>query len=262
MPDKDGKRLDDVRQAAGFDGPLESVRLAENAYSAFVELHIEQGPILEREGLSIGIVEKIAAPSTLRLRLTGVGGHAGGVLMPDRHDALLAGAEIALAVEAAARASGSPDTVGTTGVFRIQPGAVNSVPCAAWLEVDLRDTQLSTRDAALEQIEHAAHETCKRRGVALELERLNADPPAICDATLVQDIAEACHQAGVSHRGMISRAYHDSLFMAQLCPTAMIFIPCRGGVSHRADEYAAPEHIEAGVRVLAGSLALAADRLS
>jgi len=180
------------------------------------------------------------------------------VLMPERHDALLAGAEIALAVETAARGSGSPDTVGTTGVFRIQPGAVNSVPCNAWLEIDVRDTQAGPRDATLEKIERAAAEVCHRRGVALELERLNVDPPAQCAAGLIQVISEVCRQAGASQRTMVSRAYHDSLFMAQVCPTAMIFIPCRGGVSHRPDEYASPEQIEMGVRVLAGSLAAAA----
>jgi N-carbamoyl-L-amino-acid hydrolase len=260
LRDSAGTSLDDARKAAGFNGPLDSCRLAGNAYSAFIELHIEQGPILEKEGVAIGIVEKIAAPSTLRMRLTGVGGHAGAVLMPERRDALLAGAEIALAVETAARSSGSPDTVGTTGVFRIEPGAVNSVPCGAWLEIDVRDTQTGTRDATLEKIEGAAGEVCRRRAITLVLERLNVDPPAACADSLVQEIAGACRQAGVSCRRMISRAYHDSLFMAQICPTAMIFIPCRGGVSHRPDEYASPEQIETGVRVLAATLAAAADR--
>ena len=129
LRDGEGKSLDELRGAAGLGGhDLRQVRLAPQCYSAFVELHIEQGPLLERENLPIGIVEKIAAPSTLRVQLTGVGGHAGAMLMPERHDALLAGAEIALAVEQAAVTSGSPDTVATTGVFRIEPGAVNSVP--------------------------------------------------------------------------------------------------------------------------------------
>src|SRR5215469_14112140 len=141
LKDNQGITLEDWRRKVGWDGELGSVRLAQNHYAAFVELHIEQGPILDRERIPIGIVEKIAAPSTLRLDLTGIGGHAGAVLMPERHDALLAGAEIALAVEQAALTSGSPDTVATTGVFRIEPGAVNSVPCRAWLEIDLRDTR-------------------------------------------------------------------------------------------------------------------------
>jgi N-carbamoyl-L-amino-acid hydrolase len=258
LRDYDGKNLEELRQQAGFKGTLDSVRLKKNCYASFVELHIEQGPVLERENVSIGIVEKIAAPGTLRIQLTGVGGHAGTVLMLERHDAELAGAEIALAVEKAALASGSPDTVGTTGVFKIAPCAVNSVPCNAWLEIDLRDTQIATRDAALKRIEIAAEEICKRRGIKLEMERLNVDPPAACDVALVETISKICRESGVSHKKMISRAYHDSLFMAQICPMTMIFIPCRNGVSHRPDEYSSLEQIEKGTWVLAESLALLA----
>jgi len=255
LQDRDGKGLDEWRQGAGYTGSLDSVRLPRDCYAAFLELHIEQGPILERENAAIGIVEKIAAPSTLRMRLTGEGGHAGAVLMPERRDAGLAGAEIALAVERAVTGSGSPDTVGTTGVFRIEPGAVNSVPCRALLEIDVRDTKVATRDAALAQIETAAAEICERRRVVLQTDRLNVDPPAICDRSLVEMVTGVCRQLGVSHKKMISRAYHDTLFMAQVCPSVMIFIPCRGGVSHRPDEFSSPEQIERGVRVLAQTLA-------
>ncbi len=255
LRDADGKSLDDLRASAGFGGhDLRKVRLPASCYSAFVELHIEQGPLLEKENIPLGVVEKIAAPSTLRLQLTGVGGHAGAMLMPIRHDALLAGAEIALAVEQAALTSGSQDTVGTTGVFRIEPGAVNSVPCRAWLEIDFRDTQLATRDAALQKIESSVAAICQRRGVTFHLERLNMDAPAICDPRLVQTVISVCGELKVPLKKMISRAYHDSLFMAQICPTTMIFIPCRGGVSHRPDEYSSPEQIRQGVEVLAHTL--------
>jgi N-carbamoyl-L-amino-acid hydrolase len=256
LRDEQGKSLEELRRAAGFgEHDLRQVRLAPDCYAAFVELHIEQGPVLEREGVPIGVVEKIAAPSTLRVQLTGVGGHAGGMLMPERHDALLAGAEIALAVEQAAITSGSADTVGTTGVFRIEPGAVNSVPCRAWLEIDLRDTQVSTRDAALNRIENSVAQVCQKRGVSFQLERLNVDAPAICDPRLVQTIAGVCGELKVPVKRMVSRAYHDTLFMAQVCPATMIFIPCRGGVSHRPDEYSSPEQIRQGVEVLALTLA-------
>jgi len=251
LRDRDGNDLDFCRRRASVEGEINSARIGGGKFAGFVELHIEQGPVLEREKISIGIVEKIAAPSSLRLRLTGVGGHAGAVLMPDRRDALLAGAEIALAVEKAALTSGSADTVATTGVFRIEPGAVNSVPCAAHLEIDLRDTNLVSRDAALSRIETAAEETCIRRGITLQLERVNADAPAICDAKLVEMAGQICDELKISSTKLISRAYHDTLFMSRICPTTMIFIPCRGGVSHRPDEYSSPEQIECGVRVLA-----------
>ena len=256
LRDRDGQSLEDLRGVAGFgQQDLRKVRLGPGYYSAFIELHIEQGALLEKENIPIGAVEKIAAPSTLRVQLTGVGGHAGAMLMPERHDALLAGAEIALAVEQAVLASGSPDTVGTTGVFRIEPGAVNSVPCRAWLEIDLRDTQLATRDAALERVETSVREICRERGVTFKLERLNVDAPANCDARLVQTVISVCEEIGLTAKRMISRAYHDTLFMAQVCPVTMIFIPCRDGVSHRPDEYSSPQQIKDGVEVLALTLA-------
>jgi len=251
LRDRDGKNLEFWRTQGGCSGALDSVKLPRDCYAAFVELHIEQGPILEAENLDIGVVEKIAAPSTLRINLTGVGGHAGATLMPGRRDALLAGAEIALAVEQAATTTGSPDTVGTTGILRIEPGAVNSVPCRAYLEIDLRDTLVKTRDAALHRIETAVQEICTRRKIEFTMERLNVDPPAICDAKLVDTVAGIAGRLNFSVKRMVSRAYHDSLFMAQVCPTTMIFIPCFKGYSHRPDEFSSPARIEKGVRVLA-----------
>jgi N-carbamoyl-L-amino-acid hydrolase len=177
--------------------------------------------------------------------------------MPGRRDALLAGAEIALAIENAVLTSGSPDTVGTTGIFEIEPGAVNSIPCRALLEIDLRDTDLAARNTALAKIEKHAREICARRKITMRFERLNVDPPAICDASLVQTVSDVCHKLNFSCKKMVSRAYHDSLFMARICPVTMIFIPCRDGVSHRPDEYSSPEQISKGTRVLAETLAVA-----
>ena len=139
LTDADGRTLNEVRAQAGFQGTLGSVRLPADACHAFVELHIEQGPLLERAGLDIGIVTAIAAPAGLTIAIEGEGGHAGAVLMPDRRDAFLAAAEIALAVEEAARGTGAIDTVATVGVCDLFPGAVNSVPSAARLQVDVRD---------------------------------------------------------------------------------------------------------------------------
>jgi N-carbamoyl-L-amino-acid hydrolase len=258
LRDNEGRSLDELRVRAGLNGELASVAIKEPGRPrpvVFIELHIEQGPLLEREGLPIGIVEKIAGPSSYRIRLTGEGGHAGALLMPDRHDAGLAAAEIALAVERAALTSGSADTVGTTGVFRQEPNAVNSVPCAAMLEIDFRDTDLATRNAAWTRVEAAVREISARRGVQFEIEQINADEPAHCSPELVEAIVAVCADLGLPAKRMISRAYHDSLFMAQVCPTTMIFIPSRGGVSHRPDEYSSPEQIEKGIRVLAEILA-------
>ena len=174
----DGRNLNEVRASAGFSGALSEVRVPAGAYAAFVELHIEQGPILEQRLLDIGVVTAIAAPASLRIVIEGEGGHAGTVLMPDRRDAFLAAAEIALAVEAAARSTGSIDTVATVGVCDVFPGAINSVPSRARLEVDLRDIDLARRDSMLVSIGRSSEEVAARRRVTVRLEPINADPPA------------------------------------------------------------------------------------
>jgi ureidoglycolate amidohydrolase len=255
LADRDGVSLDDARAAAGFNGPLASVRLPEGAYAAFVELHIEQGPLLEQHGNDLGVVTAIAAPAGLTIAIEGEGGHAGAMLMPDRHDAFLAGAEIALAVERAALSTGAIDTVGTVGVCDVFPGAVNSVPSRTRLEVDVRDIDGARRDRVLSDIADACNAVAQRRRVRVDRTLVNADPPAHCAPEIVDALAAACELRGWRYERMISRAYHDSLFMSRVSPTGMLFIPCRGGVSHRPDEYAAPEAIARGATVLADALA-------
>ena len=255
LRDAEGRSLDEVRRGAGFVGPLDAVRLTEGHYDAFVELHIEQGPLLERAGLPIGVVTAIAAPATLRVTLTGEGGHAGTVLMPDRRDALCGAAEVILAVEAAARASGSPDSVATTGVCRVAPGAVNAVPARVLLEIDVRDIDPGPRDAVVARIGHAAARLASARGLDANVETLNLDPPARAGEMVVAAVEASCRALELPYLRMVSRAYHDALFMARIAPTAMIFIPCKGGVSHRPDEYSAPDAIGRGIDVLARVLA-------
>jgi len=255
LRDAEGATLDDLRERAGLKAPLESVALPENFYSAFVELHIEQGPLLEREHIPIGIVQAIAGPSAYRVRITGEGGHAGAVLMRGRRDASLAASELALAVEQAALDSGSPDTVATTGKWEIFPNAINSVPCGATLEIDLRDTTLETRDRALMLMRQASDSIASRRAVKIAWEEINADPPADGDPRTMGITEDVALKLDLASTRMVSRAYHDSLFMARICPTTMILIPCRNGYSHRPEEYSDPAHIAAGARVLAGTLA-------
>ncbi len=255
LKDADGVSLDDARRNAGFDGSLETVRLPDDPYHAFVELHIEQGLELERLHLPLGLVMAIAAPAALRVEIVGVGGHAGATLMPGRRDALLAGAELALAVERAALDTGSVDTVATTGLFQVHPGAVNSVPSRVQIEIDARDINGARRDAVVEAIQKAAADIETRRKVTFHLEILNADPPATCAPLVVNALETACREIEAPFQKMVSRAYHDALFMARVCPIGMLFIPSRGGISHRPDEYSAPEDIARGTDVLARTLA-------
>jgi ureidoglycolate amidohydrolase len=256
LQDADDKTLTQWLAEMAWDNePLSTVPKAPGHWSAFVELHIEQGPLLEAEGLAIGIVEKIAAPAAHRLKLTGEGGHAGAVLMPDRHDAGLGAAEISLALEKLVLTLGSPDGVGTTGVLHLHPGAINSIPAEALLEIDLRDTDHAARQAVEAALRQAAESICSRRALQLQWDCIHSDPPALCDPGITQTISEVCQDLSLSHRRMVSRAYHDSLFLAQIAPTAMIFIPCFRGFSHRPDEFASPEAIHNGVHALAATLA-------
>lgn len=259
LADNEGNSLEDVRRKAGFADNLENVKLPENYYHAFVELHIEQGPILERERIPLGIVEKIAAPASLRVTVEGAGGHAGGVLMPDRHDALCAAAELILAIEDAARTSGAVDTVATVGMCDVFPGAVNSIPARVRFSVDLRDTSMERRDRIMRLFDEACARTSKNRQVKIHQELLNADAPADCGPRVIAALQRACEKHSFRFLPMISRAYHDSLFVSRISPVAMLFIPCRNGYSHRPDEYATPEDIARGALVLAETLAMLAE---
>ena len=255
VKDRDGESVDEVRRKAGFNGNLQEVKLPKGYYKAFVELHIEQGPLLERAQISLGIVKSIAAPASLRISIEGAGGHAGGVLMPDRRDALCAAAELILAVENAARTSGAVDTVATVGVCDVFPGAVNSIPSRVGMTLDIRDTDLGRRDSVMQTIERAAQNISAKRQVSIQSEVLNADAPADCAPEVRAALSDSCRERGFPFLEIVSRAYHDSLFLSRIAPTGMLFIPCRNGYSHRPDEYAAPEDIARGALVLAESLA-------
>jgi N-carbamoyl-L-amino-acid hydrolase len=258
LRDKRGRGLEELRSEAGFTGALETVALPTGRFHQFVELHIEQGPLLEREGIDLGLVTHIAAPASLRIQIEGEGGHAGGKLMPGRKDALAAAAELILALERAAKSTGVIDTVGTVGVCEVFPGAVNSIPSRVRLETDIRDIDGARRDRVIDALHTACTDVQGRRGVIVTTELVNADPPATCDPAILSAMETSAAEAGRTSSRMVSRAYHDSLFMARITPVAMLFIPCRGGVSHRPDEYASPEWISNGVEVLARTLALLA----
>ena len=255
LKDNEGATLDEVRHSAGFTDELDRVKLTGGYYEAFVELHIEQGPLLERQQIPLGVVTKIAAPASLRIVIEGSGGHAGGVLMPDRRDALCAAAELILAAEGAARSSGAIDTVATVGICDVFPGAVNSIPSRVRLSVDIRDTDLQRREHVMRTIESTCQSISNQRQVSIQQELLNADAPADCAPTIIETLSQSCRKHKLNFLPMVSRAYHDSLFMARIAPVAMLFIPCRNGYSHRPDEYAAPEDIVRGTLVLAETLA-------
>src|ERR1700722_5256472 len=254
LTDKNGASIEQARRAAGFQGELETVTLPAGHYQAFVELHIEQGPLLEQNNISLGIVSKIAAPSSFLIFIEGAGGHAGGLLRADRHDALCAASELILAIEDLAKSTGSTDTVATVGICEVFPGAVNSIPCRVHLSLDIRDTYLQRRDSLIAAVEASSQAIAANRGVTVRQELVNADAPGDCAANIVETLSESCKKHRLGFLPMVSRAYHDSLFMSGIVPVGMLFIPCRNGYSHRPDEYASPEDIARGTLVLAETL--------
>ncbi|KNA16532.1 hypothetical protein SOVF_088190 [Spinacia oleracea] len=257
--DSQNVSFSDAAKSAGYvrdNDDLSGVLLKYGTYSGFVELHIEQGPILEAEGIPIGIVTAIAAPASIKVDFEGEGGHAGAALMPNRNDAGLAAAELALALERHVLESGSIDTVGTVGILDLHPRAVNSIPSKAHVEIDTRDINETRRNIVVEKIHQSAVEIAKKRKVRLSgFEIVNQDPPALADKKVIEAMEASSRELNLDYKLMVSRAYHDSLFMARVSPMGMIFIPCYKGYSHKPEEYAAPKDLANGVKVLALTLA-------
>ena len=246
--------------AALIDAGFDPDRLADAVIDpagvhALVELHIEQGIVLEQAGEPVGVVTAIAAPHDLRLTFRGAATHAGATPMALRRDALAGAAEAIVAVERIARESPSGSTVGTVGVIRARPGAINVVPGEVELDVDVRDTDLGAREQAVADAVAAAGAIAERRGLELERAEIVADVPVACDPDVIDAAARAAEALGLPYRRMTSGAYHDAMIMGARVPIGMIFVPSRGGVSHHPDEFTAPEELERGVQVLAGTLA-------
>lgn len=255
LVDDEGISFDQARHAAGYHGSLDSVPLAEGAYSAFIELHVEQGPVLEQASTQIGVVTAIAAPASFMVTFRGAGGHAGTVLMPDRRDALIPAAELVCQAERLARESGSPDTVVTSGLLTVHPGAINSIPREVSVSFDVRDTDGEVRNRVVAGIRAAAAEYAQHRGIGISIREINADPPQQSDPRIKSAIENACDRMALSRMRLVSRAYHDALFMARIAPMGMIFVPSRAGISHRPDEYTSSAQMAQGAAVLAGVLA-------
>jgi len=218
---------------------------------AYLEAHIEQGPVLEAEQLPVGIVTGIAAQLRYGVTVTGAAGHAGTSPMGLRRDALTAAAEMVLAVERVARDAAS-DLVATVGKLEVAPGAANVVPGAVTLTVDIRSGDQARRDAAGHQVIDAINAIAEARGVDVAVERINDLAASPCDPALMERMAQAVHAEGIVPRRLVSGAGHDAMVIAALCPTAMLFIRCKGGISHNPAEHVDPADAEIALRVLLG----------
>jgi hydantoinase/carbamoylase family amidase len=260
MRDRDGVSVAEAMRQVGLDPDrLAEARLDPATVHAFVELHIEQAEVLESTGRQVGVVTHIAAPHDLRVTLRGSAMHAGATPMRLRRDALVGAAEAALELERLALASRSGTTVGTVGVMRISPSAVNVIPGEVQMDVDIRDSDAEAREAVVARFEAKLEELATRRALELEISTLVRDEPAACSPLVVDAVRDACEELGVASTEMVSGAYHDAMVLGAEVPIGMIFVPSAGGLSHHPDEYTPPEEIDRGVAVLAGTLARLAE---
>lgn len=250
LTDKAGVTLYDALRGRGLAPDALGKPLYEGDVKAFFEVHIEQGKVLEHEKKSIGVVTGIAAPTRFRVRLTGNADHSGATPMTLRHDAACAAAEIVLAAERFAAAEKEPPAVATVGVLEIAPGAMNVIPGSAELGVDIRSIDGATKKRVAEKWKDAVSEICKRRGVACELVPISDERPVAIRPSVQDFLDGICREDGCSYMRLPSGAGHDAMHWAERVPTGMLFIPCRDGVSHNPEEYAAPEDIVNAVRLL------------
>ncbi len=235
MRDAEGVTLADARTA--FAEPLagaETAARTPDEILAYLEAHIEQGPVLEAEDLPIGVVTTIAAQKRLAVRIGGVAGHSGTTPKALRRDPGPAAAEAILAIE---RICGESEAVvGTVGRIAGQPGAANVIPGAVEFSIDVRAPTSAARDHALARIEEEIQAIAARRGLTLSIALLQDLPESPCDPGLTAMLEDAVRAVGVAPRRLFSGAGHDAMVMAELCPTAMLFIRCKGGISHNPAE--------------------------
>ena len=218
---------------------------------AYLEAHIEQGPVLEAEGLAVGTVTGIAAQLRYQAIVRGMAGHAGTSSMPLRRDALAGAAEMILAIEGIARADAS-DLVATVGRIEAMPGAPNVIAGEVRFTIDIRSGDAARRDRAAEAICDALAGIADRRDLDFAIQRVHDLPASPCNVALMDLMDAAIAAVGHPVRRLVSGAGHDAMVMAALCPTAMLFIRCRHGISHNPAEHVDPADVDVALQVMLG----------
>ncbi len=255
MASVDGDRLVDAMRRAGFDAHRAPEAAAPpGSVAAYVELHIEQGPRLEEAGIPIGVVEAIVGVRRTRLVFHGQADHAGTTPMERRRDAFLAGAEYALKARETVVARGGARAVTNIGVVQVHPGASNIVPGRAELVHEMRDPDAAVLERLARECEALAREVAAARGITVELRPMSATTPAPCAPRVQETIEAACASLRLTSQRLYSAAGHDAQNLAGVTESGMIFIPSRGGKSHRVDEMSDWDAIERGANVLLHTL--------
>ena len=217
---------------------------------SFTEIHIEQGKVLEHERKTIGIVTGIAAPERFYVTIRGNADHSGATPMNLRHDALCGASKIILGIEEIASMQEEPPVVGTVGVVEVTPGAMNVIPGAVKLGVDIRSISKVARNSVVTLVKEFIDITAGKRGLSYTIETIAQDHPVEMHPAMIREIEEAVKSVGVEYITMPSGAGHDAMHWAEVVPTGMIFIPCRDGISHNPAEFAEMDDIVTGADVL------------
>ena len=244
--DRDGIKFSDALQKIGYQG---RDRCGARKFSAFFELHIEQGPILEREATDIGIVTGVQGVRWFELSLTGQDAHTGTTPMIGRRNALLGAARAIEAVDKIALAY-PPHAVATVGLLEAAPNSRNVIPGKVFFTIDLRDPQNQTLDAMEEKIRAAVEAIAADIKLELSIERIWEQAPIAFDNNCIESVRKAAAACGYSSRDIISGAQHDAAYVSRVAPASMIFVPCRGGISHNEEEFSSSEQCSKGAQVL------------
>ena len=246
LKDRDGQVFGEELARIGFKGD-KPCRPAD--WKCHLELHIEQGPILEAEGLPIGVVVGGQGIRWFDLTITGKESHAGSTPMPRRKDALVAAARVIARLDEIAREH-APNGVITVGELKIAHPSRNVIPGEVTLTVDMRHPEEAVVDAMEAKLRAAVVEACERDALTHDLSTLWNFPPVAFHPDCIAAVEKAAQEAGLPYRRMVSGPGHDSCYTARHVPTSMIFIPCRDGLSHNEEESAEPEHLAAGAEVM------------
>ena len=253
LKDEDGISLEDAMKHFGLDfDAINSATIAQTDLLGYLDLHIEQGPVLEQENLPVGVVNAIAGAKRFSLTVTGMAGHAGTVPMSMRHDALCASAEMILAVESISQQR--PGVVATVGKIENAPNGVNVISGRCQFSLDIRSEEDPLRDAALAEILQKINDIAVLRNVELKIEQTHSAPAVHCDSALQNTLLKGVTEAGIVPKVLASGAGHDAMAMAEICPVAMLFTRCKGGISHHPAESITTEDVAASLAVMHHSL--------
>lgn len=251
LKDKDGIRLDQAVEKAGFTfSNFPDAAKKQEAFKAFLEIHIEQGPALENTHQSIGIVTGIAAPLRVKVTIIGQASHSGTTSMDARRDALTGASEIVLALEKAAQEEKDKNTVATVGCIKTYPGAINVVPGECVIDIDIRSCDVSSRKQVLRAIQQKGKEIESSRRLKVQFEYLSEEEPVPLSEDIQHELEAACQKLEISPLSLVSGAGHDVMNMAKKWPSGLIFVPSLNGLSHHPDEFTKGTDIMNGIDVL------------